>query len=73
MSGDKCQWCRFWGASVQRDGADFRQFDCRRHAPIFHEIRDGGYIRQQSWPQTKHDDWCGDFDRLQSPIPVSGR
>jgi hypothetical protein len=63
--GLRCDLCRWWGWDGNRQsGMDHLSADCRRNAPIFHEVRDGGYIREQNWPQTKGKDWCGDFEQI---------
>lgn len=64
---DTCSACKFWDCNAYergRHGASSLhelQEDCRRHAPIDmsqEELTKGLRL----WPQTRGDDWCGDFE-----------
>lgn len=58
-----CADCKFFAqhSDVHAYGS------CRRHAPKFQEIKDPNYSYELNWtpyrfwPNTRKDDWCGDF------------
>lgn len=52
---ERCEFCRFWDKFSLR---------CKRHAPI--QITNSG-AKQDQWPITFADDWCGDFERSLNP------
>jgi len=51
-----CSNCRFW---VQRNIAYGM---CKRHAPVIIEDRQAIPRFNTAFPETKPDDWCGDFE-----------
>jgi hypothetical protein len=65
-----CTSCRFWSEIASGRGA------CRRNAPrcLVEPVmtpRDS----TASWPQTWHDDWCGEYEaasRNQPPVAALG-
>jgi hypothetical protein len=69
---ETCETCRFWGRdrfgrALGGYNCDGRVSDCRRRAPI--EIDRARYPgASRLWPETKIDDWCGEYDpTLRSP------
>jgi hypothetical protein len=51
-----CEQCRYWiGRPIGGE--------CRRHAPsvLAH--------RTERWPQTRADEWCGDYSRKPETTP----
>lgn len=63
-----CSQCRFWifssaGTSihVEEAGQEHQWAQCRRNAPAVLPSD-----RRRVWPITRCDDWCGEFDPLQS-------
>lgn len=52
-----CTSCKYWNATDSSKG------ECRRHAPqtvVFKVDEDVQF--ESSFPVTKSDDWCGDFE-----------
>lgn len=56
-----CERCEFW----DRDYIENDRAACRRNAPtrMWFEVS-GAYsgLRHATWPQTRRNDWCGEFD-----------
>lgn len=55
-----CETCRFWEAWECYEDSPITG-DCRRYAPRPYR-RDGrSSIDMTNWPNTSHDDWCGEW------------
>jgi hypothetical protein len=69
LDGDvekNCENCRYFAAF----GGESERGDCRRYAPHPSNVRvdnrdDDGSVRFESWwPVMSHDDWCGEFEKI---------
>ena len=62
-----CETCRFWKLIGQRESGHYSVGKCRRHAP---RPMEQGEPRDQGawWPDTDSDDWCGEWQPIESPI-----
>lgn len=61
---ERCGQCRFWSEIPQAGG---ERGNCHRYAPparIFSDSESDEVVRSDiyaRWPQTREEDWCGDF------------
>ncbi len=65
---ERCETCRFWDSphvDQQEDGL------CRRHAPrCFPRKEESETLRYPRWPLTLNDEWCGEWQPLDPPLPT---
>ncbi len=59
-----CSSCKFWKATSYIDG------ECRKSAPVHVALGLHGDA-PGLWPNTNHDDWCGDFEKEGKNEPKS--
>jgi hypothetical protein len=63
-----CENCRYFSA----DSSNGERGDCRRHAPHPSNVRvrrmdaDGTPLFESWWPAMNYDDWCGEFEEIDS-------
>lgn len=61
LEGWACMRCKFSLLDIGRDKEPIRV--CRRRAPSIVVIpTPQGIVVQNMWPQTRGEDWCGDFE-----------
>lgn len=66
-----CEGCRFWrfqaGYQVGERMVNIGQ--CRRHAPEAGRREGGGVHPVRSWPETRAEECCGDWQAKPEPPP----
>jgi hypothetical protein len=69
----KCRECKWWGmedAEFRERCGGFVADACQRHAPSMGPNDPRQDSSARSWPMTRADDWCGDFEPLPKPPPT---
>lgn len=60
--GNRCSKCSFW-KSPQVDDLELNEpGECRKNPPTV--VPAGEWSSVSKWPETKSDDWCGEFRAL---------
>jgi hypothetical protein len=58
-----CDKCRFWDCYADTKANEFGFGYCHRHAPVACIGKDVfGDSENIVWPQTRDNDWCGEFE-----------
>lgn len=58
-----CCFCKFWGSRFKGELYRFRENEnCQRHAPTVRITTDSYMQNKPLFPQTKGNDFCGDFE-----------
>lgn len=56
----ECGGCLYWRMAF----GDGYTGECHRHAPVALKLQRRHYeVASPSWPETFHNEWCGDFVR----------